>query len=406
MEFGKVLNNVKVVELSTYAAAPAAARMLADWGADVIKVEGPGSDPMRAFSASMCMTDTHEENPIYQFENANKRGIALNLKKPEGMNALHKLLESADVFISNTRLQSLTKLGLDYETLHAKYPKLIWGHVSGLGAEGPEASKPGFDITAFWSRSGALLDVTQPGYAPNTSPSGAGDHTLSLGLAAGIMAALLKQRETGEGEKVSISLLGTATWAYAMPIVSAQYGDVWPKSRFQPMNPLNASYRCKDGEWFMSTVIEYERYFATVCKIVGLDQLIDDTRFNTFAEIQKDDRRTELVKILDEVFMTQNLDYWVEQFTANDVPCECVRHFADVHKDPQAWANGNLTKFKFESGNESAIPCSPIQFSTNVAPPCERAPHVGEHNAEVLKAHGYSDAQIEEMYESGAIFKM
>lgn len=405
MEFGKMLNGVKIVELSTYAAAPAATRILADWGADVIKVEGPGGDPMRSFSASACNCHTREENPIYQFENANKKGIALNLKNPEAMNALYKLLENADVFVTNTRLQSLTKLGLDYESLHAKYPRLVWAHVTGLGYEGPEASKPGFDITAFWSRSGALLDVTQPGSAPNTSPWGAGDHTLSLGLAAGILGALLKQRETGEGEKVTISLLGTATWAYAMLVLSTQYDDVWPKSRFKPLHPLNASYCCKDGEWFMCTVIEYERYFATVCRIVGLEHLIDDTRYNTVNEVQKDERRTELVKMLDEAFAKQDRAYWVEQFAANDVPSECIRHFVDVHKDPQAWANGNLTKFKFENGHEAVIPCSPVQFSVNVAPPCERAPHVGEHNDEVLKAIGYSEAQVEELYKTGAIFK-
>ncbi|MBM4764575.1 CaiB/BaiF CoA-transferase family protein [Bacillus sp. B15-48] len=402
MEFGNPLKGVKVVELSTYAAAPAAARILADWGAEVIKIEGPAPDPIRGYSVSMGMPNTREESPIHQFENANKKGIALNLKSPAGMEALHKLIESADVFISNTRLQSLTKLGLDYETLHAKYPKLVWAHVSGLGSEGPEASKPGFDITAFWSRSGALLDVTQPGYAPNNSPSGAGDHTLSLGLAAGILGALFKQRNTGEGERVSVSLLGTATWAYAMMVLSTQYGDEYPKSRTEPNHPLMSSYRCKDGEWFMLTVIEYGRFYETVCKVLGLEHLIDDARYNTLEEVKK--RRPEMVKMMDDAFASQDLQYWVDQFTANDVPCERIRHFADVHKDPQGWANGNLTKFKFESGRETVIPCSPIQFSTNVAPPCERAPHFGEHNAEVLSALGYTDAEIEEMFNSGAIF--
>lgn len=404
MDFGTVLKGIKVVELANYAAAPAAARILADWGADVIKIEGPAPDPIRGYSVSMGMPNTREESPIYQFENANKKGIALNLKSSEGMEALHKLLEQADVFISNTRLQSLKKLGLDYETLHAKYPKLVWSHVNGFGAEGPEANKPGFDITAFWSRTGALLDVTQPGYAPNISPSGAGDHTLSLGLAAGILGALFKQHQTGEGERVSVSLLGTAAWAYAMMILSTQYGDVFPKSRLKPQHPLNGSYRCKDGEWFMLTVIEYERFYATVCKVLGLNHLIDDTQYNTLAEIKQGERRTEMVKMLDEAFASQDRAYWIEQFTANDVPCEEIRHFADVHKDPQCWANGNLTKFTFDSGREIAIPCSPVQFSVNTAPPCNRAPHFGEHNEVVLQNLGYTKEQIEGMYKSGAIF--
>ena len=255
-----------------------------------------------AIATSMGMPNTREESPIYQFENANKRGIALNLKSPEGMETLTKLLEKADVFITNTRSQSLKKLGLDYETLHSKYPKLVWSHVNGFGTEGPDANKPGFDITAFWSRTGALLDVTQPGYAPNISPSGAGDHTVSLGLAAGILGALFKQRQTGEGDRVTVSLFGTATWAYAMMILSTQYGDVFPKSRTKPAHPLNGSYRCKDGEWFMLTVIQYERFYATVCKILGLENLIDDTRYNTLVEVQKGERRPEMVQMLDEAF--------------------------------------------------------------------------------------------------------
>ncbi len=404
MEFPQFLNGVKIVELATYAAAPAATRLLADWGADVIKIEGPGPDPMRAFSASTCGTPTPEENPIYQFENANKRGIALNLKNPEGMAVLHRLLEDADVFVTNTRIQSLSRLGLDYETLHARYPRLIWGHVSGLGTEGPEAHKPGFDITAFWSRSGALLDVAQPDSPPNTSPYGAGDHTLALGFAAGIMGALLKQRATGEGDRVAISLIGAAAWAYAMVIVSTQYVDVWPKSRLKPGHPLNASYRCADGEWFMSTVIEYERYFATVCSIMGLDHLIDDERYSTFEGVVEGEHRTELVKLLDEKFAQHDRPYWQEQFERNDVPCEGIRHFKDVSQDPQAWANGNLVQFTFENGHQAAIPASPVQFSEKVAPPCARAPHFGEHNAEVLKGVGYTDDQIRAMAESGAIF--
>ena len=158
-----ILEGVKVVELATYAAAPGTARMLADWGATVIKVESPGGDAMRAFSKNMGMPDTDQESPIFQLENANKTGICIDLKKPGGLEVLHKLLEDADVFVTNTRLKSLTKLGLDYESLAPKYPKLIWAHTSGLGTDGPEAYKPGFDITAYWARSGGLMDMVQPG---------------------------------------------------------------------------------------------------------------------------------------------------------------------------------------------------------------------------------------------------
>lgn len=404
-QFDKILDGVKIVELSTFAAAPGAVRILADWGAEVIKVESPSGDPIRGYSKSVGMPNTKEESPIFQFENANKRGVALNLKTSEGIEVMNKLIESADVFVTNVRLKSLKKLGLDYETLSAKYPRLVWAHVNALGVEGAEAGKPGFDVSSFWARSGALQDVTQPDSAPNTAVAGAGDHTVSLGLAAGILGALIKQNRTGKGERVSISLLGAATWAYAIPVLSTQYGDTYPKSRFKPDHPLNAAYRCKDGEWFMSVVIEYERYFEKVCKILGLEKLIDDPRYNTLAEVKKGEHRSEMVKMMDEAFATHDREYWMDQFAANDIPSEAVRHFADVHKDPQGWANGNLTKFKFENGKEAVFPCSPVQFSVNVAPPCNRAPHIGEHNEEILKSIGYTDEQIEEMYKSGAVAK-
>lgn len=406
MEFTQILTGVRIVELATYAAAPAATRLLADWGADVIKIEGPGPDPMRAFSANTCGTPTPQENPIYQFENANKRDIALNLKNPEAKEVLFKLLETADVFVSNTRIQSLEKLGLGYEALHARFPRLVWAHVGGLGNQGPDSHLPGFDITAFWSRSGALLDVAQPDSPPNTSPYGASDHTLSLGLAAGILAALLKQRATGEGERVAISLLSTAVWAYAMPIVSTQYIDVWPKSRLNPGQPLNASYRCADGEWFMSTVIEYERHFPIVMKIMGLDELITDERYNTFQGISQGNRKTELVRILDEKFAAQDLAYWEDAFQSNDVPCARVRHFKDVQHDPQVWANGYATRYTFDNGNQAVIPGSPVQFTAEAASPCGRAPLFGENNGEILNELGYNDEQIKGLAESGAIYSL
>jgi len=275
-----------------------------------------------------------------------------------------------------------------------------------MGTEGPEAAKPGFDITAFWSRSGALLDPAEAAASvPNTSPYGAGDHTLALGLTAGILAALLRQRATGEGEKVTASLLGTAAYTYSTMIVSTQYGDEWPKSRLKVMSPLNASYRCADGEWFMLTVIQYQRMYEGACKVLGLDHLIDDPRYNTFAELKKDGHDTELVKMIDEAFATHDSAYWDEAFTRADIPHEIVRHFKDVKDDPQAWANGNLSTFTFENGHEAVFPSTPIQFSTNVAPPNRRAPHLGEHNEEVLKRLGYDDAQIAAFLASGDIFQ-
>ncbi len=402
MEFGKVLQGVKVVELATYAAAPGVGRMLADWGADVIKIESPNSDPVRAYSASMGMPSSDDENPIWQLENGNKKGISLNLRNPDGMKVLHRLLSDADVFITNNRLGALKKMKLDYDTLCVQYPKLVWGHISGLGAEGEEANKPGFDITAYWARSGALIDLVQPEQPPIFSPPAAGDHSVSLALAAGICAALVKQRMTGKGDRVAVSLLGTAIWGYGFMLMSTQYGDIYPKSRSAPQHPMNTSYCCADGEWIMLSVIEYERYYNSMCNILGLQEFIGDERYCTRAAVVE--HKAEFMDIMAEAFRKQDRAYWYAKLQEADIACEVIRHFKDLSSDPQGWANSNLVRFKFDSGNEAVLPCSPVQFSTNVAPPCKRAPRLGEHTDEILQNVGYTEAEIAALHGSGAVF--
>ena len=403
MGFHQMLEGVKVVDLTTFAAAPGASRALADWGADVIKVEGISGDPVRGFGAGMNMPITDEENPIWQAENANKRGIAINLKNPEGMTVFHGLLKDADVFITNTRMGSLIKLGLDYETLSKKYPKLVWGHVSGFGIEGPEAAKPGFDITSFWARSGAMYDVVLPEQPPVTAPAGVGDNSTGLALTAGICAALVRQRMTGKGERVTVSLLGTACWTYGFMLMSTQYGDIYPKLRTAPMHPLITSYRCGDGEWLVMTVTEYERYFKTVCRVLGMEDIIDDERYSTLKAVSEGTNKADLIKRMEEVFMTKPRDHWVDVLLQADVACEKVRHFKELCTDQQAFANGNVIKYQFDNGHEAVLPCTPVQFNECVAPPCKRAPSVGQHSAEILKELGYSEEKIAELKASGAV---
>ncbi|MDP9800756.1 crotonobetainyl-CoA:carnitine CoA-transferase CaiB-like acyl-CoA transferase [Arcanobacterium wilhelmae] len=399
----KPLAGVKVIDFSNYAAAPAAARVLADWGAEVIKVENPRKDPIRAWSAATCGTPTREENPIFHFENTNKLGMSINTKSEAGMEIMDRLLSEADIFLSNFRLGALEKMGYDYETMHAKYPKLIWAHVSGLGNEGPEAFKPGFDITSYWSRSGALLDPAEKDTYPNISPYGAGDHSVSLALVSGMLAALIKQRTTGEGSKVTTSLLGTAIWNYAMLVISTQYADVWPKTRFEPATPINAAYRCSDGEWFMLTVIEYERQYNTVMEVLGLTDLIDSPEYSTVKAVQEGTRRADLTRVLDAEFAKKTRPEWVELFNAADVPNEMIRHFKDVKDDPQGWANGNLVDFEFENGHHAVIPALPVQIDSTEAPEMKAAPHLGQHNREVMASLGYSAEEIDQLYADGVL---
>ena len=403
MGFEQVLKGVKVVDLTTFAAAPSTGRMFADWGAKVIKVESLSGDPVRMFGAGMHMPITEEENPIWQLENANKRGIAINLKAPSGMELFHRLLADADVFITNTRIASLVKLGLDYETLSKKYPKLVWGHISGYGLEGPEAARPGFDVTSFWARSGAMADVVLPEQPPITAPAGVGDNSTGMALMAGVCAALVRQKMTGKGERVTASLIGTACWTYGFMLASTQYGDEYPKPRLAPMHPLLTSFCCADGEWVVLTVTEYERYFKSVCQVLGLDDLIGNDKYNTLKALSDGNNKAELMAFMEAAFRTRPREYWMEAMDKVDVACERVRHFKDLCKDQQAIANGNVVKYRFDNGNEAMLPCTPVQFGQCEAPPCNRAPSVGQHTVEIMKELGYSDAQIMEMSEQGAI---
>ncbi len=403
MDFHQVLTGVKVVDLTTFAAAPSVGRMLADWGADVIKVESLGGDPVRGFGQGMNMPISDDENPIWQAENANKRGVAINLKNPAGIEFFHRLLKDADVFITNTRMASLIKLGLDYDTLSQKYPKLVWGHVSGFGIEGPEAAKPGFDVTSFWARSGAMYDMVLPDQPPITAPAGVGDNSTGMALTAGVCAALVRQKMTGKGERVTVSLLGTACWAYGFMVMSSQYGDVYPKPRLAPMHPLLTSFCCSDGEWLVMTVTEYERYFKRVCQVLGLDELIDNEKYNTLKALSNPENKAQLMRLMEAAFRTQPRDYWVETLNRADVSCERVNHFKDMSSDPQAWANGNLVKYRFDNGHEAALPCTPVQFAQCIAPPCRRAPSVGQHTREIMREVGYTEEEIAQSIASGAV---
>ena len=276
-----LLKGIRIIDFTTYVAAPGAGRIMADWGADVIKVEGLSGDPMRNFGVQMGIPATDDVNPIWELENGNKRGITLDLKNPKGMEIMMKLLESADGMTSNVRLGSLKKMGLDYETLSKKFPKLVWGHVSGYGIYGEEAPRPGYDVVSFWARGGFLADTPTIGHPPMTTPFGVGDHTASLVLLGGMLAGIMKAKATGQGEKVVLSLQGTSIWVNGLMALSTQFGDVYPKDRYAPPTPFSNSYQCKDGEWIVLTILQYERYFKAFCEALEIPEYVDDVRYNT-----------------------------------------------------------------------------------------------------------------------------
>ena len=400
-----LLKGIKIVDFTTYAAAPCSVRMLADWGADVIKVEGFSGDPMRAFGANLGDTPyTEEENPVWEYENGNKRGISVDLKTEKGMEIMNKLLSEADAFVSNVRAASLDKLGLSYEKLHEKYPKLVVGVISGYGLYGKDAPRPGYDVVAFWAKGGALIDMSPDGKAPVTAPYATGDHTCGLALASGILGGILKAKNTGIGEKIVVSLYGTSIRANSLMIIGTQYGVQYPQSRYNPGNPLINSYKCKDGKWITLTILAYERYWDTFCDIFGLDDIKNEPAYRKLQTVVADKEILEhCVRRIEEQFILQDREYWAEKLVEADIPFERTLQWKDIPTDQQAIDNNYVKEFKMKSGNTFMLPMTPVQFEGNEGLDSKPAPLLGEHTEEVISELGYSEAEIEQMIKDGII---
>ena len=397
------LKGIRVVDLTTYVAAPAAGRMLADWGADVIKVEDFRGDPMRKFGDQMGVPAAEDENPIWELENGNKRGVTIDLKHPEGRKIMRRLLATADIFISNVRLASLKKLGLDYESLSAEFPGLVWGHISGYGTLGPEAARPGYDVVSFWSRSGMLVDMPPVGHPPVTAPYGVGDHIAGLVLLGGVLGALRRAGKSGQGGKVEVSLYGTAIWVNGLMVISTQYGDQWPKDRYLPSSPLANTYKCSDGEWITLTILDFERYWKAFCQALELTDIIDDPRFSTLLAAKEPDNSRTLCRIIEDAFLKRESSVWAERLNAADIAFERAGHYHEAASDKQAIANHYVEPYTNANGSRFMLPVSPVRFDDNAASCQTPAPGLGQHNVQVLASLGYSREEIDGFRAAGAI---
>ena len=388
----RLLDGIKVVELCNFVAAPCTGRMLADFGAEVIKVEIPRGDGWREFGIRNTKTDD-AENPIFEIYNSNKKDIALDLKNPQSMEILYKILDKADILISNTRLKSLVKMGLDPENLRKKYPKLIYAWIGGYGEKGPDAEKPAFDTSAFWGKSGFTRDlgVEGEGSYPVSNPWAVGDQVTSLAVLSGIFAALYRRERTGEGETVRVGLYNTSLWVMASLIIASQkkYENVWPKTRSEHF-PLNTYYRCSDGEWVLVVINELERYEDLFYKSLGCP----DFKTNPPPEVSDISDTGKVIAFIEKIFIKKRSDEWEAIFKEADIVCVKMNHFKDAETDEQAWANGYVEYMTFRNGQKGLVPCPPIRLESEPPIHSGQGPAIGEHTEEILKDLGYTQEQI------------
>ena len=397
----KIFEGLKVIDCGSFIAAPAAATILSDFGADVIKIEPPGTgDPYRQLPKFPGNPES-DHNYGWMVDNRNKRGLALDIAKQEGQAVLSRLVSQADVFITNYPLGVRQRLGIGYEALAHLNDRLIYASFSGYGERGEEANKPGFDMTAWWARSGMMDQVRPAAAADPAKPTiGMGDHPSAVTLFASIVTALYQRERTGKGAQVGSSLLANGLWSNAFlaqaALCGAKFIDRPPRE--QSFNAMVTYYRCRDRRWLLLTIANEERQWPVLAECLGQKDLIDDPRF--LARADRHARAAELIAILDEVFATKDRSDWRAILNANGIIFEAVATPEDIPEDQQLLANEVLIPFE---GDTMLTVDSPflVEGAEKVQP--RQAPSVGQHSDEVLGEAGYDEAAIQGLRECGAI---
>ncbi|OMC22259.1 CaiB/BaiF CoA transferase family protein [Mycobacterium colombiense] len=396
-------DGLRVVELAQWVFVPVAGALLADWGADVIRIERLEGDPYRGLATQGIGTDRDGVNLSMALANRGKRSVAVNLRHETGMSVLHELLSTADVFLTSLRPGALSRLGLDADTLRDRYPSLIYARGHGFGTRGPDANQPGYDSSAFWARGGVGHILTPPERDYPISQRGAmGDRNGAMALAFGIAAALLKRAKTGVGSIVDVSLLATAMWMLSSDLLAVlNGGEAGPVGGRGPqVNPLTGNYRTKDGRHLQLMFLQGDRYWTEFCRLVGRADLIDDPRFADLAA-----RRANCaacVAELDAVFAGRTLAEWKELLAKLDAPWAPVQSVSEVAEDPQVIANGYVGEVRLDDGQAYRLPAVPLQLDEQ-APPMRRAPEHGEHTEALLAELGYDWDRIAELADQGVI---
>jgi crotonobetainyl-CoA:carnitine CoA-transferase CaiB-like acyl-CoA transferase len=395
-----LFEGLKVLDCASFIAAPAAATIFADFGADVIKIEPPTGDPYRKLPQIKGQPQC-AQNYAWLLTDRSKRSIALDLTKSEGQGVLARLVAKADVFITNMPLRVRARLGISYEQLAPLNERLIYASFTGYGERGEEASKPGFDSNAYWARSGLMNEVKPDSESPPArSVSGMGDHPAALALYGGILMALYRREKTSKGGHVASSLLANGLWSNGLPIQAKFCGATFTPRvpRERAPNALTNLYKCKDGRWLTLSLLEEERQWPVLVRAVDEPSLENDPRFAT-----KDARHAnarELVTIFDHIFLARDFSEWRCRLDAAGLVFGFVATLDDVVADKQARENGFVLPIA-ETLLETVD--SPIYLDGEEKRPPRAAPEIGESSEDILREAGFAQSEIAHMRAAGIL---
>jgi crotonobetainyl-CoA:carnitine CoA-transferase CaiB-like acyl-CoA transferase len=382
MSMAGPMEGVKVVELGVWVAGPAAGGILADWGADVIKIEPPTGDPARMFGRMLGIDDG--VSPPFEMDNRGKRSIMLDLTTDDGRASALELVSGADVFLTNVRPAALRRTGLDFETVAARNPRLVYGLITGYGERGPDADRAAYDVAAFWARAGLAHLLTRPGETPPFQRGGMGDHTAGMTLAAAVCAALVARTRTGTGQLVSTSLYrqGAYTVSFDLNTFLMTGHSIAIGQRETMGNPCMNNYVAGDGRRFWIVGLQGDRHWPALCRAVGRPEWLTDPRFATGRS--RAVNAVELIGELDEIFAAKPLDEWAKAFAGEpDFFWSPINSIEDVVADDQFHAAGGVV---YVPDGDAGAPmvATPADFHGTPWQPRSAAPKLGEHTDEIL----------------------
>ena len=405
-----LLEGIRVIDVSSYVAAPAGAAILADLGADVIHVEPLNGDPFRSLTilhglgGAPGRPTTEQINAGWELDNRNKRSIAVGLNSATGRDVVYDLIRSGDVFITNLLPERRTALKLEYEDLRAINPRLVYASLTGYGPNSEERNRRAFDHTAFWARAGTMESLSEGSPEKPYQRSGMGDQTAGMALAGAIGLALFARERTGQGERIDISLFRTGLWVLGQEIQrQLTYGaTVLHGPRTKPVNPMTNYYQAADGKWLMIHMAFTERFWPRLCETVGRPELIEDSRFRTHAD--RAANAEELVKVLDEIFASATREEWGRRLDALGVVWSPIQTLAEVEADPLLERESILYETVHPTtGQPYQVLGLPFTFQQHPAELRSVAPKLGEHTDAVLAELGYDAARIAELRGEGVV---